>query len=338
MNDANPPALQEAAAAPVRPTMAALLRHSITYGRSHTFDGPTAAIGATLMICVIAVVGAAGPTWVAALVVAVFLVILTASLLIGGWELMTGEPARIAESRTKEEAYAREGMAGRYNAMVPTQHPRWMEQFAAITKIRQDEAAHSIASDMSIRIRNLHAAFEDAIRDAGRSDTSGIRTEAASAAIAIMDDAMSRHHDLDRALRHADEARTPEVERRFAQAARTVAGLPSVPDALPPPSASAALQRLIGLAEDALGEDPDLMDAGGNRVDDLVRRHLPRLLERHADAARSPSSDLASVDGQLAVGVEEVRASIEEALNADARERFQRLSDEVRFLKMRRGE
>jgi hypothetical protein len=67
-----------------------------------------------------------------------------------------------------------------------------------------------------------------------------------------------------------------------------------------------------------------------------VREHLPTLLRVHAEAARSPSSDLARVDGELEKGLEEIRAGIEDALARDAQRRFDRLVDQVAFLHMRR--
>jgi hypothetical protein len=207
---------------------------------------------------------------------------------------------------------------------------------ADVKRIAHDDETSDLAIDMVTRIATLHEEYQAATKDAGRADTSAIKQEASTALEAITQDAMARYADIDRRLRMRDDAKLEMVSRRFSEAARSVSSLPAITQALPPHSATAALQRLVGLGEDALAVDPDLVDGTGSRLDALVREHLPTLLRVHAEAARSPSSDLARVDGELEKGLEEIRAGIEDALARDAQRRFDRLVDQVAFLHMRR--
>lgn len=208
--------------------------------------------------------------------------------------------------------------------------------FADVKRIAHDDETSDLAIDMVTRMATLHEEYQAATKDAGRSDTSAIKKEASMALEAITQGAMARYADLDRQLRARDDARMEMVSRRFLRAARSASGLPDTPQALPPHSAIAALQRLMGLGEDALAVDPDLVDGTGARLDALVREHLPNLLRIHADAARSPSSDLAKVDAELEKGLEEIGAGVEDALARDAQRRFDLLVDQVAFLRMRR--
>lgn len=209
--------------------------------------------------------------------------------------------------------------------------------FTDVKRIAHDDETSDLAIDMITRMATLHEEYQAATKDAGRSDTSAIKQEASTALEAIIQGAMDRYADMERQLRARDDARLETVSRRFSQAARSVSNVPAAPEALPPPSAIAALQRLVGLGEDALAVDPDLVDGTGARLDALVQEHLPNLLRIHAEAARSPSSDLARVDAELEKGVEEIRAGVEDALAGDAQRRFDLLVDQIAFLRMRRG-
>ena len=101
---------------------------------------------------------------------------------------------------------------------------------------------------------------------------------------------------------------------------------------------TARIGRIISTAERMLADHPDLVDAQGARVDDLVRIHVPRLLERHRVAAESASAkDLEAVDAQLDIGIEKVRESVQEAADAIHDDAMRALSTELRFLSLRRG-
>lgn len=100
----------------------------------------------------------------------------------------------------------------------------------------------------------------------------------------------------------------------------------------------AHVARIVANAERALKLDRDLVDDTGARIDDLVRRHVPRLLQRHADAAMMADvSALEGIDRDLDEGVEHVRASVEEALTRLQGDHRQALETEIGFLKLRRG-
>lgn len=317
------------------PRLDQVLAHAARYATESSSNGPGAMMLTVVAICVMTVTTIAGMPLLGVGLIAAVLLVSAGGFLSVGWREARAQPRRIAEERRRAGNDARLRASGRFEAMVPEGHPEWLTTFRSIHQIINDDAAIPIAEDMAFRLRDLCTAFEKAIADAGRSDTGIIRARATEATIAIVKSARAQYDDIDNAIRRRDEARAPQVTRNFAQTARAIAGVASAPAALPPPSASAALQRLIGLAEDALHVDPDLTDTNGARIDTLIREHLPRLLETHADAARSSASDLAAVDAQLAIGVEKVRASVERALSADAQARFDRLRTEVAFLTMR---
>jgi len=101
---------------------------------------------------------------------------------------------------------------------------------------------------------------------------------------------------------------------------------------------SARISRIIATAERMLASHPDLADAGGARIDALVRVHVPRLLDRHRIAAETASPDaLDAVDAQLETGVEAIRHSVQEAADAVHDEAMTALATELRFLELRRS-
>ena len=105
-----------------------------------------------------------------------------------------------------------------------------------------------------------------------------------------------------------------------------------------PTAPTARIGRIVETAEKALAAHPNIVDAQGARVDDLIREHVPRLLQRHAEAARTAASqDVAEVDMALEQGVEDVRRSVEEALAQVRDKTMDALSTELRFLALRRG-
>lgn len=102
---------------------------------------------------------------------------------------------------------------------------------------------------------------------------------------------------------------------------------------------NARIERIMANAEKALAIDPDLTDDTGARIDDLVRKHVPRLLAVHAEASRArPVEDLGSIDDALDEGVEMVRASVEEALGRLQDASGDALQTEIGFLRLRRGD
>lgn len=105
-----------------------------------------------------------------------------------------------------------------------------------------------------------------------------------------------------------------------------------------PTAPTARIARIVETAEKALASHPDLVDGQGARVDDLVRTHVPRLLRKHAEAARTASTqDVGEVDTALDRGVDAVRASVEEAIAGLHDLAMDELVTELRFLTLRRG-
>lgn len=101
---------------------------------------------------------------------------------------------------------------------------------------------------------------------------------------------------------------------------------------------SARIARIIDTAEKALRTHPSLTDDAGGRIDDLVRVHVPRLLDTHARAAGTAAADeMQAVDAALDEAVELVRTSVEEALSRLHDEATSALTTEIRFLTLRRG-
>lgn len=100
---------------------------------------------------------------------------------------------------------------------------------------------------------------------------------------------------------------------------------------------SARIARIIDTAERALLAHPGLTDDAGARIDDLVRRHVPRLLAAHATAAGTATAEeTAGVDAALDEGVEMVRRSVEEGVSRLHDEAAAALATELRFLALRR--
>ena len=96
----------------------------------------------------------------------------------------------------------------------------------------------------------------------------------------------------------------------------------------------------------AFDADPDLVDAGGSRLDELLRVHMPRILETHAEASRRAglrTGDAAiqairDADARLDEALASIGTSIQEAVERLNHESAQALITEVRFLNLRRGE
>jgi hypothetical protein len=102
---------------------------------------------------------------------------------------------------------------------------------------------------------------------------------------------------------------------------------------------SARISRIIGTAEKALSAHPDMTDANGGRIDALVRTHVPRLLETHAVAAGTATSqEMEEVDAALDQAIELVRASVEEGVGRIHDDAMSALATELRFLSLRKGD
>lgn len=234
---------------------------------------------------------------------------------------------------------ARNALYTNYSMLVPQADGEWLEMFRGLERLMKDKdaAISRIGDTLALQLADLARVYCQAVLQLGRADKEIVQRDASIAARTLITNAFATYDDMDRQVRSADNARLADIHGTFLKNAWIASGSNFHPTALSAPSASAALQRLIGLSENALAVEPDLVDASGARLDALVREHLPRLLEVHAEAARTArGEDLAKIDEQLGKSVELVRMSVEEALASDARHRFNRLEDEVRFLHLRR--
>lgn len=102
---------------------------------------------------------------------------------------------------------------------------------------------------------------------------------------------------------------------------------------------TARLSRILTLASRALADHPDMVDAGGARIDQLIRVHVPRLISLRAEALETArSQDIEAVDRGFDAAFDSVAASIEEAIGSIHDETMDRLATEMRFLTARRGE
>lgn len=93
------------------------------------------------------------------------------------------------------------------------------------------------------------------------------------------------------------------------------------------------------IAQQALADDPDLVDAHGGRIDRLVEIDIPRLVaERDAALRRATEAGARSAQADYAHGIAAIERSIAEALDAWQAGRADALATRVRFLSQRRGE
>lgn len=138
-------------------------------------------------------------------------------------------------------------------------------------------------------------------------------------------------------LRLRREAMNEALERRKRSSFASALGLArALPVHLPMPSGNAQAARVLRLCREAVAREPDLVDAKGTRIAPLVEQHLPRLMQKHAEAARiAEASELAAIDAELMQGIELVRQALEEALTVSRVDKREALRTELAFLEYR---
>lgn len=138
-------------------------------------------------------------------------------------------------------------------------------------------------------------------------------------------------------LRLRREAMNEALERRKRSSFANALGLArALPVHLPMPSGNAQAARVLRLCREAVAREPDLVDAKGTRIAPLVEQHLPRLMQKHAEAARiAETSELAAIDAELMQGIELVRQALEEALTVSRVDKREALRTELAFLEYR---
>lgn len=139
------------------------------------------------------------------------------------------------------------------------------------------------------------------------------------------------------ALRLRREPLAEALERRKRSSFANALGLArALPIHLPMPSGNAQAARVLRLCREAVAREPNLMDAKGTAIAPLVEQHLPRLMQKHAEAARiAETSELAAIDADLMEGIERVRLAVEEALVVSRVDKREALRTELAFLEYR---
>jgi hypothetical protein len=214
-----------------------------------------------------------------------------------------------------------------------------MSQFEALRSDHRAEV-RNLRDATTLRIAEIARLHGEAASSVGINETPTVNAARDEAVLRVIRTAVADHQRIRDEL--AQAARRREVlalgELEAALASIDTFGTSSVIAKGAAPLGNALVTRLAANAEAALAIDPNLVDSAGARIDALVREHLPRLLQRHADLAiHARIGDLAAADRDLEEGVELVRISIEEAIAGLVHERADALRSEVAFLRMRRG-
>lgn len=185
---------------------------------------------------------------------------------------------------------------------------------------------------LMFRLDTAMIALRNTLEEVGRHEPSIDKANAMARATVVR--IIDQHkRDMDRI--HAESDALTRLEHALKDA---VDGPVGGTVALTATAPTARISRIVETAEKALASHPDLLDAQGARVDDLVRTHVPRLLQKHAEAARTATAaEVAEVDAALDKGVDAVRASVQEALAGLHDQAMDELVTELRFLDLRRG-
>lgn len=144
-------------------------------------------------------------------------------------------------------------------------------------------------------------------------------------------------HPVVGAVHVPDEPISAGMKRRKRSSFENALGIAdALPRHQPAPRGNAQAARIVKLCRDALVEDPEMVDGYGTPIAPLVDRHLPDLLQRHAQAsAVALEEDLQRIDDELTVGLLHVRKVVMDALQVTASRRRDELHTQLGFLKLR---
>jgi hypothetical protein len=206
----------------------------------------------------------------------------------------------------------------------------------------KDPAMSELTRQTVIRLATVRDSYDRSKDNLGSSPKDEIDSMAREAVLSIVQDAIVKRDailvdgdpDSGSAARNIAITMRGELEK-----AALLGSKDRPPDhVLSAGTGRATIDRLVMKAEEALAIDPDMVDAAGARVDAAIRKHLPRLLKAHSEAARHARvEDLSEADENLKTGVEQIRASLEEGLQTLRHEKADALRTEVGFLKLRRS-
>ena len=207
----------------------------------------------------------------------------------------------------------------------------------------KDPAMAELTRRTVIRLAAVRDSYDKSKDNLGSSPKDEIDSIAQEAVLSIVQDAIVKRDAIliDGDPDSGSAARNIAITmRRELEKAALLGSNDRPPDhVLSAGTGRATIDRMVMKAEEALAIDPDMVDAAGARVDAAIRKHLPRLLKAHSEAARHARvEDLAEADEHLKTGVEQIRASLEEGLQTLRHEKADALRTEISFLKMRRAD
>lgn len=190
-----------------------------------------------------------------------------------------------------------------------------------------------------VRIAETTRLFDEALSHMGDRDAMPARDAYRDALLRVIDES-SLEVDLISARIQADQDFSAKDALQDLSFALGTSGMRPTngTHALPDLRGDLGAMRVAAAAEKAMAIDPELTDATGNRLDTLVREHLPRLMETHADMVSTPGSDASVAKAFLDKGLALVEKSVEEAITNLQGRKADALRTEVAFLVARRGD
>lgn len=201
-----------------------------------------------------------------------------------------------------------------------------------------------------LRFAETQMQFSSAVRQAGTGDTLPLMDVRDDALKAIAASAIAESECIRKVVeeRDAGKARTALIGLRSGVSdALSIGARSKSSGPVPYVSTGSALHNLlVDKATRALAIDPDLVDSNGARLDELLRVHMPRMLQKHAESSRRAGLKTGAdaiqairiADSDLDDALTLIGRSIQEAVENLNDESGRELKQEVRFLNMRRGE
>lgn len=191
-----------------------------------------------------------------------------------------------------------------------------------------------------VRIAEASRLFDEALVHLGEAEKTEARAAYRDALLRIVDestvetDVVTAHIEADSRF----TAKQALEDLSFAMSGVGGVRSSALGHALPDLRGDLVAMRIAATGEKLLAIDPDATDAGGNRLDTLIRDHLPRLIVRYGEMMDAPGADPKEARIMLDTGLDLVSRSVEEAA-ADLRgAKADALRTEIGFLSSRRGD
>jgi len=189
-------------------------------------------------------------------------------------------------------------------------------------------------------ISAIRHAYVAAVAAIGNGDRSDVDRDTAVALLNTIDVARREIVEIDRQVLERDSRNAVPVSREFsAKMAELTSGVSlTAATTGTTTTGNAKVDFIARSIRKALEMNPDMVDANGARIDALIERILPDLLERHAEASRHARvEDLKSINDDLDEGIELIRVPLDEGLAGLRTRSAERLRTQIDFLKLRRG-